>query len=376
MSCYAIQNDVITTPKSEEGSWVNIYGESTSPGHKGVPPASTKDSTYFNVAGAGTTESSYHATSDRSYQGTPVDTTPNFSFSPTDVGYEEETSPTGPCENPGRSLFECNLCPERKYFTQRQVLLRHQREKHQPGFKCSHPDCDHVWTKSRKCEYRKHLRRKHGLQDDEIEEILAQPPVIISDDLPPHFPPPPIDAHHSSPPLVQSVATILDLRTKNQKLQQPSTNTLIAGFGSPGADIPPNPGMPHIPALPTQQPGTQWPWFSPPPQATDLCPWNPSSSYPALPPPTQQTPPALSKEMWDDTYPAVLGIHDHRNFGQDPLSQAVILTLLHRLAWAIGESAPVNESFKPWWPQHAATMLNTNDPFIAPYTARIVPSVQ
>jgi hypothetical protein len=121
------------------------------------------------------------------------------------VGYEEETSPTGPCENPGRSLFECNLCPERKYFTQRQVLLRHQREKHQPGFKCSHPDCDHVWTKSRKCEYRKHLRRKHGLQDDEIEEILAQPPIIISDDLPPHCPPPPIDAHHSSPPLVQSV---------------------------------------------------------------------------------------------------------------------------------------------------------------------------
>jgi hypothetical protein len=117
--------------------------------------------------------------------------------------------------------------------------------------------------------------------------------------------------------------------------------------GSPGADIPPNPGMPHIPALPTQQPGTQWPWFSPPPQATDLCPWNPSSSYPALPPPIQQMPPALSKEMWDDTYPAVLGIHDHRQLceplartnpevftpskGQDPLSQAVILTLLHRV---------------------------------------------
>ena len=49
-------------------------------------------------------------------------------------------------------------------------------EKHQPGFECSHPDCDHVWTKSRKCEYRKHLRKNHGLQDDKIEEILAQPP--------------------------------------------------------------------------------------------------------------------------------------------------------------------------------------------------------
>ncbi|KAI0306774.1 hypothetical protein B0F90DRAFT_1808391 [Multifurca ochricompacta] len=117
------------------------------------------------------------------------------------------------------------------------------------------------------------------------------------------------------------------------------------------------------------------------------------ASHPALPPPTQQTPPAPSEE-WDDTYLAVLGTQDLRQLrellarsnpevvmplkGSSPLSQAVILTLVHRLAGAIGESAPVDESFKSsmWWLQRAATVLNTNDPLIAPYTARVLPSVQ
>jgi hypothetical protein len=98
--------------------------------------------------------------------------------------------------------------------------------------------------------------------------------------------------------------------------------------------------------------------------------------------------------MWDDTYLNVLGTQDLRQLrelmarsnpevvmplkGQSPLSQAVILTLVHRLAGAIGESAPVDESFKSsmWWLQRAATVLNTNDPLIAPYTARVIPSVQ
>lgn len=29
-----------------------------------------------------------------------------------------------------------------------------------------------------------------------------------------------------------------------------------------------------------------------------------------------------------------------------------------------------------WWLQRAATVLNTNDPLIAPYTSRVLPSVQ
>ena len=48
--------------------------------------------------------------------------------------------------------------------------------------------------------------------------------------------------------------------------------------------------------------------------------------------------------------------------GPGPLSQAVILTLVHRLAAAIGETPPVDEAFKSslWWLQRAATTLNTS----------------
>lgn len=113
--------------------------------------------------------------------------------------------------------------------------MRHYREKHQPGFECSHPDCDYKWTRSRRSEYRKHLKKKHRLEDDKIDEILGVPPRRRrrrgrESDLPPHCSPPPIehdrkslvepqqrplilplltvrrDVHHSSPPLVPSVA--------------------------------------------------------------------------------------------------------------------------------------------------------------------------
>ncbi|KAG6377202.1 hypothetical protein JVT61DRAFT_1255 [Boletus reticuloceps] len=59
-----------------------------------------------------------------------------------------------------------------------------------------------------------------------------------------------------------------------------------------------------------------------------------------------------------------------------PLSQAVILTLLHRLAGVVGETPPVDEGFKSalWWLQRAATVLNINEPLIFPYIARVVPN--
>ncbi|KAH9060084.1 hypothetical protein EDB87DRAFT_1562339 [Lactarius vividus] len=153
------------------------------------------------------------------------------------------------------------------------------------------------------------------------------------------------------------------------------------------------------PAPPINVPQMYGPPPPQPPQPTMQGPWFPSgipapqASHPALPPPTQQTPPAPSEE-WDDTYLAVLGTQDTRQLrellarsnpeivmplkGSPPLSQAVILTLVHRLAGAIGESAPVDESFKSsmWWLQRAAAVLNTNDPLIAPYISRVLPSVQ
>jgi hypothetical protein len=61
-----------------------------------------------------------------------------------------------------------------------------------------------------------------------------------------------------------------------------------------------------------------------------------------------------------------------------PLSQAVILTLVHRLAAAVGETPPVDESFKStlWWLQRSSSALNPSDPLISPYVTRVVPSVQ
>ena len=151
--------------------------------------------------------------------------------------YEEGASPTSLDKKLGRPLFQCTQCPKRKSYTQKQVLLRHYREKHQSGLDCSHSDCDYKWTRSRRSEYRKHLRKKHRLEDDKIDEILGVPPKrrrrwgrIIEGELPPHFSLPPIDhdrqslaepqqrplmlpflavrkdTHHASPPLVPSVA--------------------------------------------------------------------------------------------------------------------------------------------------------------------------
>ena len=108
--------------------------------------------------------------------------------------------------------------------------------------------------------------------------------------------------------------------------------------GGPPVNVPQMYGPP--PQQPPQQSGIQGSWFPsgiPAPQA----------SHPALPPPTQQSPPAPSEESWDDTYLRVLGTQDIRQLrellarsnpegvmplkGQPPLSQAVILTLVHRV---------------------------------------------
>jgi len=101
---------------------------------------------------------------------------------------------------------------------------------------------------------------------------------------------------------------------------------------------PPPPPMQNIQNMQNMQST----WFQPSMPA-------PQASHPAvLPPPApaHHTPPAQSEE-WDDTYLAVLGLQDPRQLrdllsrsnpdvvmplkGQPPLSQAVILTLVHRV---------------------------------------------
>ncbi|KAH7914946.1 hypothetical protein BJ138DRAFT_1078241 [Hygrophoropsis aurantiaca] len=150
-------------------------------------------------------------------------------------------------------------------------------------------------------------------------------------------------------------------------------------------------GNPQHSSFGPQQPSMHGPWFSPPIAA-------PQASHPIAPPPpppppvSQRTPPA--SEEWDDTYLGILGTQDSKQLrellarsnpeivmpmnGPGPLSQAVILTLLHRLAAIVGETPPIDEGFKSalWWLHRTATVLNTNDSLISPYIARVVPNVK
>ncbi|PIL23859.1 hypothetical protein GSI_13610 [Ganoderma sinense ZZ0214-1] len=176
----------------------------------------------------------------------------------------------------------------------------------------------------------------------------------------------------------------------SQLLRQPNMGPMPQPTGyQPHASFqqpPPPPPQPQV---------MHGPWFGPNIAA-------PQASHPTAPPPLppQQalqrgTPPAPGQqEEWDDAYLAVLGTQDIRQLrellarsnpevvmplnGPSPLSQAVMLTLVHRLSTIIGETSPVDESFKVsmWWLQRAATALNTNDPLISPYVARVMPNVQ
>jgi len=157
--------------------------------------------------------------------------------------------------------------------------------------------------------------------------------------------------------------------------------------------------LPQQSGYPQQHGGYQQP-LPPPPVLHNSQGWfnaniaAPQASHPAAPPPVRtHTPPAPTEE-WDESYLAVLGTQDLRQLREllgrsnpevvmplnstPPLSQAVILTLVHRLAAAVGETPPVDESFKStlWWLQRSASALNPSDPLISPYVARVVPSVQ
>jgi len=192
----------------------------------------------------------------------------------------------------------------------------------------------------------------------------------------------PIPAHHAlqsrsspGPTTSQTQYSQPHLRQPSlQPLPQPSTYSQNHG--------------PYQPPAPSTVQGSWFPSTIAAPQA----------SHPAAPPPpppaaVRQTPPVQNEE-WDDTYLAVLGTQDPRQLrellarsnpeiimpltGPSPLSQAVVLTLVHRLAAAVGETSPVDETFKSslWWLQRASSVLNTNDPLISPYIARVLPNVQ
>lgn len=157
--------------------------------------------------------------------------------------------------------------------------------------------------------------------------------------------------------------------------------------------------LPQQSGYPQQHSGYQQPLPPPPvlhnPQAwfnTNIA--APQASHPTAPPPVQSHTSPAPTEEWDESYLAVLSTQDLRQLREllarsnpevimplnstPPLSQAVILTLVHRLAAALGETPPVDESFKStlWWLQRAASVLNPSDPLISPYVTRVVPTVQ
>jgi len=277
------------TPHNE-----SLQPPSTSKGHEGVSPPLTKDSAYINTAYANTTGSSrcsqesMNAISGRSHHG---------------------ASHTSPGEKLGRT-FKCSKCA--RSYTKKRYLTRHYQEKHEPGSNCWHPDCDYEWFWSRSYKYREHLK-KHGLEDDTINEILGGPPRRrrhrnrVESDLPPPFSPPLIghdrqslaepqqhprmfsppavgkDAHHASPPphILPAEPEITTPKYEDSSdlghlaaIHAPSGYSiedlvLLRGYskisirnygrirfpsvhgGSTTANIPPNLGMLHIPTLPS-----------------------------------------------------------------------------------------------------------------------------
>ncbi|PPQ78521.1 hypothetical protein CVT25_011793 [Psilocybe cyanescens] len=180
--------------------------------------------------------------------------------------------------------------------------------------------------------------------------------------------------------------------------QQPNINT--SHLRQP--NIPPS--NPPVTTYQQQHPPFQAP---PPPQAQPQPhqQWYnsiaaPQPSHPAqLPqapvtqPQHERTPPPKS-DQWDENYLGVLHSQDHSKLrellsrtdpnmvfplGGPPLvSQAVVLTLVHRLSTAIGEVAPNDETFKTslWWLQRVSNLLRPDDKLIADFIPRVIPTVQ
>jgi hypothetical protein len=100
----------------------------------------------------------------------------------------------------------CALCPGHKPFAQRRGRKRHFDEVHGDRLECLEKECTHKWTRSREAVYRKHLREKHELEDNEIDERLGRRArhrrrkgSVINSDPSPYFLPPPTERDRQSP---------------------------------------------------------------------------------------------------------------------------------------------------------------------------------
>jgi len=121
----------------------------------------------------------------------------------------------------------------------------------------------------------------------------------------------------------------------------------------------------------------------------------PPQSIPTVVSPPIQAPPApVRVEDWDSTFLTTLGQNDHKQLRDllsrsppdvvlpvsqpSPLSQTVILALIHRMAISLTELSPADDAFKTtlWWLQRSALSLNPKDNVIAPYISRVLQTAQ
>ncbi|KDQ13159.1 hypothetical protein BOTBODRAFT_175764 [Botryobasidium botryosum FD-172 SS1] len=148
--------------------------------------------------------------------------------------------------------------------------------------------------------------------------------------------------------------------------------------------------MQNHPSLP---PAPQHALPPPPPQQHSLPP-PPQQQQQQQQQPQQQQQQQPRVDDWDGTFLMTLSSEDPKQLrdllshcnpevvmptnGRSPLSQAVILTIIHRLSSSIAELSPVDESFKSglWWLQRAAYTLVPDDPVITPYVKRVLQTAQ
>jgi len=120
----------------------------------------------------------------------------------------------------------------------------------------------------------------------------------------------------------------------------------------------------------------------------------PPQAIPNIVSPPIQAPAPVRVEDWDSTFLNTLGQNDHKQLrdllsrsppdvvlpvGQSsPLSQTVILALIHRMAMSLTELSPADDAFKTtlWWLQRSAYSLNPKDNVIAPYIGRVLQTAQ
>ncbi|KZV64468.1 hypothetical protein PENSPDRAFT_588327 [Peniophora sp. CONT] len=188
-------------------------------------------------------------------------------------------------------------------------------------------------------------------------------------------------------------------QTQQQQQYAPPSQPPPPPHGQPQYAPPPPPQQLHqqYGPPPQQMQQMQPAWF--PPQSLPA----PQASHPAVPPPAHHSPPlsnavgqAPDPDGWDETYMNVLQSQDARALREllarsppdalmplspnapSPLSQVVLLSLVHRLATGLNEMAPEGEAFQGnlWWLRRAAGKLNAEDVTIKPYAARVLPGVQ